>query len=63
MKLLSSMGLPPRAGQGCDGPVESYEYEKKIKRSTKKTAKENVNDAKKRRAKPWQYKKTLVKIP
>lgn len=26
MKLLSSMGLPPRAGQGCDGPVESYEY-------------------------------------
>lgn len=26
MKLLSSMGLPPRAGQGCGGPVESYEY-------------------------------------
>lgn len=26
MKLLSSMGLPPWAGRGCGGPVESYEY-------------------------------------
>ena len=42
---------------------EADEYEKKLKRSAKKIAKEITNDAKKRRTKPWQYKKTLVKIP
>ena len=42
---------------------EADEYEKKIKRSAKKTTKENVNDAKKRRNKLCHYKKTLVKTP
>ena len=42
---------------------EADEYEKKLNRSAKKVAKEIINDAKKRRTKPWQYKKTLVKIP
>lgn len=42
---------------------EAEEYEKILKRSAKKVAKEIINNAKKRRTKPWQYKKTLVKIP
>ena len=42
---------------------EADEYEKKLKHAARKVTKEIINDAKKRRAKPWQYKKTLVKIP
>ena len=42
---------------------EADEYEKKLKRSARKVAKEIINDAKKRRTKPWEYKKILVKIP
>ena len=42
---------------------EADEYEKKLKHSARKVAKEIINDAKKRRTKPCQYKKILVKIP
>ena len=59
-EVSATEALLHEKGNVITSPIEADEYEKKLKHSARKVAKEIINDAKKRRTKPCQYKKILL---